>query len=63
MGKQKVVAIIRLVILINMFIVEGLYHIIFDNYFIDNFVFVDKKMRKPKPDKEKFDKFMKRVTK
>ena len=63
MGKQKVVAIIKLLINLHIAFMQGLQLIVFDNFVVESFYFDAKKMRKPKPDKEKFDKFMKRVTK
>ena len=63
MFRQKIGAIIQLIMYIVIGLIHGIIIVIFDNERIDGIQFRLKKFKKPKPDKEKFEKFMKRVTK
>ena len=63
MCKQKIKAILNLIFMLHINFLQGLELILFRDYYTENVWMDIKKVKKPKPDKEKFDKFMKRVTK
>ena len=64
MVKQKLKTILKFIFLITpFFITSGLELIILHDRDIDSWGFTTRSIKKPKIDKEKFDKMMKRLTK